>query len=32
MEYIELFFKKQFNDVEVFAGDFTDRMTEGFKP
>jgi len=23
--------KKQFNDVEVFAGDFTNRLTKGFK-
>jgi hypothetical protein len=25
------FKKKQFDDVEVFGGDFTDGMTEGFK-
>jgi hypothetical protein len=30
MEYSELK-KKQFADVEVFARDFTNRITEGFK-
>jgi len=31
-EYAEFFLKKKrFADVEVFAGDFTDRITEGFK-
>jgi hypothetical protein len=32
-EYIEFFKKKKhFNDVEIFAGDFTNGMTKGFKP
>jgi hypothetical protein len=31
MEHIEFFLKKQYDDVEIFAGDFTDGMTEGFK-
>ena len=31
MDYLELK-KRQFTDVEVFAGDFIDRLTEGFKP
>jgi hypothetical protein len=30
-EYAELKKKKWFADVEVFAGDFTDGITEGFK-
>jgi hypothetical protein len=30
MEYSELK-KRWFTDVEVFAGDFTDGLTEGFK-
>ena len=31
--YLELKKKKnQVDDVEVFAGDFIDRITEGFKP
>jgi len=31
-EYSKLKKKGRFADVEVFAGDFTDRITEGFKP
>jgi hypothetical protein len=30
--YITILKKKQFNDVEVFAGDFTYEITEEFKP
>ena len=31
IEYIEFEKKKGFDDVEVFAGDFTNRLIEGFK-
>jgi hypothetical protein len=31
-EYIEFKKKRRFADVEVFAGDFIDGITEGFKP
>jgi hypothetical protein len=33
MEYIDFFLKKRrFADVEVFASDFTNEITKGFKP
>jgi len=33
MEYIDFFFKKRrFVDVEVFASNFTNEITKGFKP
>jgi hypothetical protein len=31
-DYLEYWKKKQVDDVEVFAGDFTDRITEEIKP
>ena len=31
-KYIEFWKKKQVVDVEDFAGDFTDKITEWFKP
>ena len=31
-DYLEFWKKKQVDDVEVFAGNFTDIITEGIKP